>query len=362
MSADFGFNLVHTFDDRRLGEATRGIRNTVSSFNWNLQILKNDDYALSFLGETGMSSIEDKDDSLSYFSRDAVFLEAGLKFELRQPNVTVGGSFVDVGPDYFSMAAQSRRIDLRNQKAYYDRLGADQNVRPLSLFDITRDRAIYTFELNDVLMPYDPRFTNTMPYGIATPNRRGARFSAEQGKDSDPVNARLDGALMTEIRGQGSEELKDFLLLRASANVNIHDYLGWESKQRFTLGYQYESTQRGGQDVEQVDLVSNLVELGFESELFTGFDVLLGVKFLQAEGNEFLPRIAQFNEVTDFTRTNNGVDFDDREQLYAGGFRYTFKEGVYLTLQYHAFNSVKGQNNPNDFNLNQVFVLYNMYF
>ncbi|MFN2423696.1 MAG: hypothetical protein ABR572_07955 [Cryomorphaceae bacterium] len=362
MTADFGFNFVHTFDDRRMGEVTRGIRNTVSSFNWNLQIFRNDEYALSFLGETGMSSIEEKDDSLSYFSRDAVFLEAGLKFELREPKVTVRGSFVDVGPDYFSMAAQSRRIDLRNEKAFYDRLGADQNIRPLSLFDITRDRAIYTFELNDVLMPYDPRFTNTMPYGIATPNRRGARFSAEQGNDSDPVNARLDGALMSEIRGQGTEELKDFLLLRASANVNIHDYLDWERKQRFTLGYQYESTQRGGVEVEQVDLVSNLVELGFESELFQGFDVLLGVKFLQAQGNEFLPRIDQFNEVIDFNRTNNGVDFDDQEQLYAGGFRYTFKEGVYLTLQYHAFNSRKGDNNPNDFNLNQFFVLYNMYF
>jgi len=360
MKADFGFNAVYTFDDLQSGEANRGIRNSIGTINWNFQVFKNESYALSLLGEGGWSFVEDKTDSLSFFSNGDVFVDIGFKVELRDPKVTVQGSFVDVGPDYFSMAAQSRRIDLRNQKTYYDRLGNQGNRRELlSLFDLTRDRAIYTFEINDVLMPYDPRFSNTMPYGLATPNRRGARFSAEQGVEGDAVNARLDGALMSEIRGQGTEELKDFLLLRGSADLNINDFLDWKRKQRFTLGYQYESTQRGGGEFEQIDLVSHLVELGFESELFKGFDLLLGVKFLQAEGNEYLPRIEQFNEVLDFPA--NTV-FDDNEQLYAGGFRYMFKEGVYLTLQYHAFNSVKGQNNPNDFNLNQVFVLYNMYF
>lgn len=359
--AEFGFNLVYTFDDLMSGDANRGIRNTVGTFNWNLQIFKNEDYALNFLGETGLSQIIEKEDS-TFFDRDDVFLDAGLKFTLRIPNVSVSASFVDVGPDYFSMAAQSRRIDLRNQRALYDRIGNEAAQRPLSMFDITRDRALYTFELSDVLMPYDPRFSNTMPYGLATPNRRGLRFTAEQGTDDDVVNARIDGASMTEIRGQGTEELKDFLLLRGSANLNINKLIDWETRQRFTLGYQYESTQRGGVEVEQIDLVSNLIELGFESELFSGFDLLLGMKLLDARGNEFIPRIEDFNNVIDFNRTNNGMDFDDREQLYAAGFRYRFKEGVYLTVQYHGLNSRAQRENIDNFNLNQVFVIYNMLF
>ncbi len=356
--ADFGFNLVHTFDDLMSGDANRGIRNTVGTFNWNVQIFKDEDYALNFLGETGMSRVIDKEDS-TFFDRDDVFLDAGLKFTWRKPNVSVTASFVDVGPDYFSMAAQSRRIDLRNERALYDRIGNEAARRPLSMFDITRDRALYTFELSDVLMPYDPRFSNTMPYGLATPNRRGFRFTAEQGADQDLVNARIDAAAMTEIRGQGTEELKDFLLLRGSANLNVNKLIDWDSRQRITLGYQYESTQRGGLPVEQIDLVSNLLEVGVETELFDGFDILLGMKFLDARGNEFIPTIDQFNEVRDFPTR---FEADDREQLYAAGFRYRFKEGVYLTIQYHGLNSRVQRPEIDNFNLNQVFVIYNMMF
>lgn len=356
--AEIGFNLVHTFDDLMSGDANRGIRNTVGTINWNLQIFKNEDYALHFLGETGMSSIIDKEDS-TFFDRDDVFLDAGLKFLWKKPNVSVTASFVDVGPDYFSMAAQSRRIDLRNERALYDRIGNEAARRPLSMFDITRDRALYTFELSDVLMPYDPRFSNTMPYGLATPNRRGFRFTAEQGADQDLVNARIDAAAMTEIRGQGTEELKDFFLLRGSANLNVNQLIDWDSRQRITLGYQYESTQRGGLPVEQIDLVSNLLEVGVETELFDGFDILLGMKFLDARGNEFIPTITQFNEVRDFP---SRFTADDREQLYAAGFRYRFKEGVYLTVQYHGLNSRVQRTDIENFNLNQVFVIYNMLF
>ena len=93
-----------------------------------------------------------------------------------------------------------------------------------SLFDITRDRALYTFQLSDRLMAYDPRYSNTMPYGTATPNRRGVRFGIDYGEQNDKIEANLGGAFMKEIRGQGTFELKDFTLLRAAANFNIHKF------------------------------------------------------------------------------------------------------------------------------------------
>ncbi len=355
---DFGFNFVHTFDDLRSGEANMGIRNTIGTFNWDFRVYSTGNMAVHFLGETGFSSVENKRDTV-LFSRDGTFLDIGFKMMLRRQKMQFYGAFVDIGPDYFSIAAQSRRIDLENQKTYYDRLGVDQNRRQMSLFDITRDRSLYTFELSDNLMAFDPRFSNTLPYGMATPNRRGVRLGFEQGGGDDIIETHLDAALMSEIRGQGTNELKNFTLIRAAANLNIHQQLDWRNNLRFTLGYQFENTSRGGVEIEQIDLQSNMIELGLEAEIFSGFEVLLGAKFLGAQGNEFVPRIDEFNIVRDFPER---FQADDNERLLAAGFKYTFKEGVYLTLQYHAFNSQKGNNNPNDFNLNQVFVLYNMFF
>lgn len=359
MQGDFGFNFVYTFDDLRSGEATQGIRNTIGTFNWDLRLYADDNMAVHFLGESGFSTAENKLDSLSLFKIEGSFVDAGAKVLLKDQKLKFYGAFVDVGPDYFSIAAQTRRVDLEAEKTYYDRLGVDQQRRRPSLFDLSRDRGMYTFELSDNLMPYDPRFSNTLPYGLATPNRRGVRLGLEHGGGEDKIETHLDAAFMSEIRGQGTDELKSFALVRAAANVNIHEFIDFENKLRFTLGYQFESTQRGGVEIEQIDLQSNMIELGLEAEIFTGFDVVLGAKFLEANGNEFVPRIDEFNVVRDFPER---FQADDRERLLAAGLKYTFKDGVYLTVQYHAFQSQQGENNPNDFNLNQVFVIYNMLF
>jgi len=257
------------------------------------------------------------------------------------------------------MGAQSKKIDFDDPKTYYNRIGEDNEVRPVSLFDISRDRAIYTFQISDKLMPYDPRFSNTLPYGPATPNRQGLRFGVEYGGKEDKIEAWLNGAIMKEIRGQGTFELKNFTLLRVAANFNFHKMASWEKVLRLTVGYQYEKTSRNGLEVEQVDLSSNLIDLGFEAELFTDFEVLLGAKLLSAQGSDYIPVIEEFNIVQDFPARFNA---DDTEQLLAAGLKYTFKEGIYLTLQYQTFSSKMGTNNPDDYDLNQVFILYNMNF
>ena len=198
-----------------------------------------------------------------------------------------------------------------------------------------------------------------MPYGTATANRNGIRFGATYGTEEDKIEAKLDGALMNEIRGQGTFELKSFTLLRAAANVNFHKMANWDKKLRLTLGYQYEQTSRGGLEIEKIELTSNLIELGLEAELFSKFELLLGAKLLSAEGTDYIPFIQEFNDVRDFPGL---YEADDTESLIAAGLKYEFKEGIYLTLQYQQFSSQLGADNPNDYDLNQVFVLYNMKF
>lgn len=356
---DFGVNFVHTFDDLKSGEANSGIRNTVTSFNGDLRVMNNSDYSLHVLGEGGFSQLRAKEDSVTTFTSEDFFIDIGAKLKLKEKKLSVQANFVDVGPDFFSIGAQSKRVQFDAQKKYYNRAGASQNVRQATLFDLSRDPALYTFELSENLMPYDPRFSNTFPYGKATPNRRGVTANAEYGDENSNVEARVDGAFMTEIQGQGTEELKNFALAKAAATVHINKMINWQNGLRFTLGYQFEQTSRGGTDIESVDLNSNLLELGLEVELFKDFEFLLGTKYLAAEGSDYIPQLERFNVVEDFPRRTL---VDDEEILLATGVRYNFKKGIYITLQYHSFAANRGVDNLPGYQLDQVFVLYTMNF
>jgi len=356
---NFGLNIVHTFDDLQSGDANSGIRNTVYTLDYDVIAYENQRYAFHILGEAGKSDLVSKNDSATFYSSDDTFLDISLKVDLKPQNLSVSAGFVNVGPEFFSIGAQSKRVDFEAEKTYYERAGVDQSRRQVTMFDLTRDRSIYTFELSDKLMAYDPRFSNALPYGKATPNRRGATLAAEYGNDEKKVEAQFDGAFLQEIRGQGTTELKNFTLLQVAAGVNIHRFLDWQNHLRFTLGYKFEQTDRGGVDVEQVDLQSNLLDIGLEAEIFRNFEVLLGAKILQAEGSDYIPRIDEFNIVSDFP---GRYVVDDVETLLAGGVRYNFKEDIYLTLQYHSFAAQRNTDDFKNYRLDQVFLLYTMKF
>jgi len=355
--AQIGFNIIHTFDDLQSGEANTGIRNTVYTLDYDLTLYESDWWKYNLFGEAGFSDLVNKNDSVTFFSIDDGFVDVKLGVSHKNSGVSAYAGYSDVGPDFFSIGAQSKRVDFEATKFYYDRVGADEARRRVTLFDLSRDRAVYTFQLSDNLMAYDPRFSNTFPYGPATPNRRGVNYGADY--QNEFIEADLKGAVMSEIRGQGTEELKDFILIRAAADLSIHELIDWKNKVKFTLGYQFENTSRGGVEVEQVDLSSNLIEAGLELELFTDFELLFGAKALQAEGSDYVPRIDQFNEVTDFP---GRYEVDDTELLLAGGIKYTFKEGVYLTLQYQSFDATGRLDSFRDYRLDQIFVLYTMNF
>jgi len=356
--ADLGFNIVHTFDDLQSGEANAGIRNTVYSLEYNIMGYETEKMQYSLFGEMGTSDLKsiDEDDNTVY-SSDDVFLTVNGGALFLEKDLYLHAGFADVGPEFFSIGAQSKRVDFDAAQSLYNRIGPDQEVRDITLFDLSRDVAVYTYQLSDQLMTYDPRFSNTFPYGPATPNRRGLNYGADY--EISNVQASLNGALMSEIRGQGTEELKDFFLVQAKVDVDVNKYLEWENNVKVTLGYQFENTNRGGIEVEQVDLNSNLFEAGVELELFEDFEILLGAKLLEAEGSDYVPRIDAFNIVRDFPERNQ---FNDSETLLAGGLKYTFKEGIYLTLQYQSFDATGRTGSVRDYTLNQIFVLYTMKF
>lgn len=354
-----GFNLVHTWDDLQSGNANSGMRNTVWSVDFDLTLFENSKMDLHLAGEAGRSSVSFMADTTSTFDRGDSFLETGLVLNLKPSKLSFHAKFIDIGPDFFSTAAQSKRIDFDRNKTYFNRLGNDRNLRMPTLFDISRDRALYTSQLSDRLMAYDPRYANVMPYGMATANRIGVLLGAAYGDAESVVEATADLAMLREIRGQGTFELKSMQQVRATANFNLHQALDWEKHARITLGVQHEQATRGGVEIEQIDFQSTLIEIGAEAELFPRFDVLLGARLLRAQGSEYVPLIELFNEVKDFP---GAYIADDNEQLLAGGLRYRFSDNAYLTVQVQQFSLRQNDNPANDYNLYQFFALFNMAF
>ena len=277
----------------------------------------------------------------------------------------VGALVMNVGPDFFSVAAQSKRVDYTRSRSLFDRVGNDADPRQIGLFDLTRDPAIYTYRIEDRLMRYDPRYNNALPYGRATPNRRGIRLAAEYGPAGGPVAAEVLVALLREIRGQGTDELKDFALVRAAADVELSTLIGYDRGLGVTLGTQVENTSRGGEPIEAVDLTSVLLEAGVTAEVYDRLDLLLGFKGRASSGRDYVPQITNFNDVRDFPRA---FVTDDGETLLGAGVRYRFGEDIFLTLQYQRFSYGADELVPgdgrsdDDFTIGQVFALYSMDF
>ncbi len=368
-----GGNLSYVWDDLESGDANTGIRNLVYSFDTDVTLLDRTAYTLSLVGEAGRSSVdrrtlfeevaEGRDSTATSVDESDTFVEVGLAADLGPRGVGVSATFVNVGPDFYSAAAQSKRVDYNRALESYNRIGNDQARRAVSLFDLTRDQGLYTFRVADALMAYDPRYGNVLPYGRATPNRRGLRLAASY-EIENRVEAILDVALLSEIRGQGTTELKDFVRVQAGADVPIGALTGLDRLIEATLGVQFESTQRGGGEFEEVDLTSTLVEAGLSVEVYDRLDVLLGGKYRTSSGSDYLAVIENFNDVRDFP---GRFVTDDSEALYGAGLRYRFRDDVYLTLQAQRFSysddgAREGQEPGADYQIGQVFALYSMTF
>ena len=370
--ATVGVNLSYVWDDLDSGDANTGIRNPVVTLDGRLSVLDRSDLTLGVVGEGGWSTAAfatQRDSTLAggdvteitdrTFEEDDTFVEVGLEGALPQRGVEAGLRFVNVGPDFFSAAAQSKRVDYTRTLGSFNRLGNARAFRQVGLFDLSRDPSVYTFRVEDQLMAFDPRYNNTLPYGQATPNRRGVRLDASYEPEGSPLRAELLAALMTEIRGQGTTQLRDFALARLGADLAVAPLIGYRRDLGVSLGLQLEQTSRDGEEIEAVDLGSALIEAGLAAEVYDRLDVLLGATHRRSNGREYVPEFVRFNDIRDFP---GPFVTDDAETLLGAGLRYRFRDDVYLTVQVQRFAYGDDATPADDYHLDQVFALFRMPF
>lgn len=316
------------------------------------------DFNLRWDGELGNSRSAYTRDTADPKLRD-FFINTSFTATYKPLKAFITLGYLNVGPDFRSAGAQSKRVNYAMLPGFYNRYGNNQGARALSLFDVMRNENIYMTSISGNLMPYNPMINNVLPYGLATFNRSGLYAEGGITTKNEGFVLNLQSFWLSEIRGQGTKVLKNYSLNKAEATVNVHKLLKFDHALKLTGGVALQNTSRKSEiDFEQISLNSNLYEAGISYELFKQFDILGGAMWLNAQGNESLSQRNKYSQVIDFT----DYQIDSRQNIYAGGLRFRFTDKIYLGAFYQQFQYKNKLIKFNDYNINQVLLIYNMTF
>ena len=108
------------------------------------------------------------------------FYDIDFKGGIKKTNTTFKMNYINVGPQFRSVGAQTKRVNFQGQNRMYTQYGNDQLIRPISSIDLLQDVSLYQLSFNPDLDGYMPSYQNIQPYGKATPNRKGLSFGIEQ--------------------------------------------------------------------------------------------------------------------------------------------------------------------------------------
>jgi hypothetical protein len=268
----------------------------------------------------------------------------------------VFASYKDVGPQYSSPSAQTRRINIGATPELFSAFANNTTARPQMLFDRFTQEGIYTRAINPVLLPFLPQYNNISPYGAATPNRRG--FTAGLASDTSikVFSAEVRAELLNEIIGEGVTDLRKFLGVKGGILFDLGKLLKMKRMLALNLGDRYEKTTRGG--LVPIDFSSNLIDAGLTFEVYNKIDLMVGMKSLSAKGTEYMAARDEFNLLTSFSQVN----VDLKEKIYSFGARVRFAPTSYFTVNYNLSSTENSLNTAMSYNLNQLFVNYTVIF
>lgn len=351
------YNLASLFDVKGTALDTNVFSNIVNTmtFRYNKKIGKLNG---QLQGEFGNSryhySIDTTAPTLTDYFMNPTF---SLTPDGKQWEAELG--YLNVGPDFRSPGAQSKRVDYNAQSNFFNRYKQTQVDRPLNYGDITGNSLLYRTGINPKLMAYNPLINNVLPYGQATFNRQGLYLKAKYNSRNEKIQSEFSHHQLKEIRGQGTTALKSFAMTRLQMGANLGKYLHWNREAKLSASACYQSTQRTGKFAfESVDLKSFQTGIGAEFELLPSMDFMIGYTALQGKGNDLFSDRNAFTEVIDFSKYNVNLN----QTVTAAGIRFRFGEKAYLAGLYQQSNYQDKMHSFNNYKINQWMVVYNMTF
>ena len=282
--------------------------------------------------------------STSYFKIDSSF------------SFSIGGRYVD--PNFRSSGSQTRRIDMRedNNNSIYPNYSNEQISRPITAFDIVTDATIYNQDLSPTLMNFNPMYSNSLPYGDATPNRVGVFTNLDFQTENKFLKLNFNSSYLQEVIGQGSYELRNFLFIYGKSNFNLHEVLNLKKKLIFSLSFINETTKRAGTESEKIDLSSKHLDFSSDIEMLKNIFLQLGLKQVNSSGNEFLTDRIEYGEILTF----NKLFFNQKDNLYSIGLKYKFRPKVYMNLQYNWWGTNFNDVNISDFKYQRLLFIFSV--
>jgi hypothetical protein len=349
-----GINQVSMFDLLGTADNESAFRNNVSTITYDTWLDKTD-YRLGLDGESGISSSYSTDTLSNKLTDYFVNVRAYLKFKKKDLNFELG--YMDNGPDFRSFGAQSKRIDYNQQNPFYQRYTNDQLTRPLSAFDLYNDPTLFTNEITQGIMAYNPMVNNALPYGLATFNRRGFYAGGNYSDSLKIIETEAKYYLLQEIRGQGSPDLRTFNYVNGTVKFNLSNWVKWKKKQSIQVGVAYQQTNRKSESsFEQIGLNSITLNAGVELEVIKDLYILGNLFMLNSEGNETLPVRNSEGTIINF----QNYSISGNETNISGGLRFDFSGDVYLAA---IFESNKNRFSSNvAYQYNQLMIYYIMKF
>jgi hypothetical protein len=267
-------------------------------------------------------------------------------------------AYLNVGPDFRSVGAQSMNINFQASTNYYNSYANDKLSRPLSVMDLVRSENIYTTGVTSNLMRPSLAYNAILPYGLATFNRVGAYWKATY-NGFKSVGLQATVYKLSEVRGQGTTQLKQFLQAEVQSTFKLHELMSTKKPFLFQAGFRLQNTQRTGRvAVEDVDLKSLALQAGCTYEFAPKLQVIGGLIWFQSKGNDFQADRNVYTTVDYYTNQK----MDVAQQMTALGLKCNFSPKSYITALYQSVNYKDKLLVMPDYTMNQFLLIYNMTF
>ncbi len=334
------FDLKNTVIDMNL------YYNSVNTVSANISLADLPKFSLNYEGGTSKSNYENLIEEETVTIQD-YFWNLGLIYSpTNKFSVSVNG--INTGPQFRSPSAQNVRLGYSSSSNVFPTIGNNLAVRNMGLIDYLYNDVFYYKTFDSQLDLYNPAFSNALPYGLSTPNRKGFSVSLDELVIREQFNLSSKIHMMSEIIGSGTIHLKSFMKIIAKAN---YDYKKWSAN----AGLAYESTSRDGQAYEKIELSSMLFDFGLDFDLTDQLSILFGTKYHIADGNELLAVYDSYNNPLYFDPTS----YDDQKQMLNSiGLMVNFSELSKLTASLSSFS----QKTEQEYNFNQLQLLYRLNF
>ena len=332
-------NHINLFEVPSSGTKNISVRNPVYDLSL-LHSIDNTNYSLKQKLQTGFSSrywlhseLENEIEDSTSNETQGMYFEIDNRYIKKDSTLLFKLGYRYVDPDFRSAGSQTRRIDYidGNNNTIYPFYTNMSVPRQPSLFDLVSDEQLYNQDISSLLMAFNPIYSNILPYGDATPNRSGVYFNAKINNSNKLFLVKIKTGFYKEVIGQGALEKRSFRLLKSALKINLHKSLNLKKELSLIVSSESERTDREGDEISSLNLISNQMSISVNAELAKKFFVQASYKQFNANGNEFLIQRDNFGNITYYTPSQ----IDQKDHMLSLGTMYKFRKNVYANVHYN---------------------------